>query len=465
MFTVLGLARLRGEAAASLAFVFLFQLCYSAAPVYLSHVAARNPDRGEMLRAVLLFIVLYFLPYPLAYAAALWRVLWRSSARRVFYEEAYARTFGRVDRAMDRDIAKSFTAIVTANGQSLVSDCVDFANGSATLLFSSGLSVLLISAFVLSGFEFAYLVSLALCGLLLWRFGAWQVRMAAAMEKAYNSFVAALPEGWHANALGEGPVVSLFMRIFARRWRLHRRVALRAMNAFQSFDMLQAICIWLPAVAVILLRLREMEAAEIIALAIVLPRLTETLLDISNLMAHLTDYLALKGRVTWLNGAVTMERAELASRCDFAALTLRRKEASQWREMSVTSLDEAAAIIAKPGRYLLSGANGAGKTSLLLMLKMRAGERAFYFPAQAPLYPSGKRSASTGQARRRDLLRSFSLFRGKVETFLLDEWDASLDAENRDSLSLHLDELAKGHAVVEVSHGGAAHSSSSSGPA
>lgn len=460
MFTVFGLARVRGEAAASLAFVFLFQCCYSAAPVYLSHVAASNPDRSQMLRAVLLFIVLYFLPYPLAYAAALWRVLWMSSARRAFYEQAYARTFGRVDRAMDRDIEKSFAAIVSANGQGLVADCLYFVNGSATLLMSSGLSVTLISLFVLGGFAYAYLVSVALCGLLLWRFGRWQVRMAAAMEKAYNRFVAALPEAWHANALGEVLVVSLFMRIFARRWRLHRRVALRSMNAFQSFDMLQAICIWLPAAAVIFLRLREMDVADIIALAIVLPRLTETLLDISNLMAHFTDYLALKGRVTWLNSALAVDHAELASRCDFTALKLMRKEDGQWHRLAIASVGEAEAAVATPGRYLLSGGNGAGKTSLLLLLKLRAAGRAFYLPAQAPLYPSAKRSASTGQARRRDLLRSFALFHGKVETFLLDEWDSSLDAENRDSLSRKLDDLARSHAVVEVSHrGGAAHGS------
>ena len=454
MFTVVGLARVRGEAAASLAFVFLFQCCYSAAPVYLSRVAASNPDRDQMLRAVLLFIVLYFLPYPLAYIAALWRVLWMSSARRTFYEEAYGRTFGRVDRAMDGDTEKSFAAIVSASGQSLLADCVYFVNGSATLLMSSVLSVTLISLFVLNGFELAYLISVALCGLPLWWFGRWQVRMAAAMEKAFNRFVAALPEGWHANALGEAPVMAVFTRIFARRWRLHRRVALRAMNAFQSFDLLQAICIWLPAAVVIFLRMREMGEGEIIALAIVLPRLTETLLDISNLMAHLTDYLALRGRVTWLNGALAMKRSELVSRCDFGALKLRRKEDRQWNLLTITSLDEAATAISKPGRYALSGGNGAGKTSLLLLLKMRAAGRAFYLPAQAPLFPSGKRGASTGQVRRRDLHRSFALFRDRVETFLLDEWDASLDAENRDSMSAILDDLAKSHAVVEVSHRG-----------
>lgn len=453
MFTVLGLARVRGEAAASLFCVLLYQCCYSAAPVYLSHVAASVPGRQDMARAILVFVALYFLPYPLAYAAALWRVLWMSSARRAFYEKAYRRGLGRVAGAMDRDAEASFAALISANGQSLVADCLYFVNGTASLMFSSTLSVTLISLFVLNGFAAAYLVSAVLCALIIWRLGAWQVRMSAASEKAYNRLIAALPQAWLANALGESTIVDRFLGIFARRWRLHRRVALRAINAFQAFDLLQAVCIWVPAAAVIALQLPAMEVSGMIALAVVLPRLTETLLDISALVSNLTDYLALRGRVAWLEDALRDRPVALAQRCDFARLALARRGDAGWEPIAAGTAEAAAAATAAPGRYRLSGANGAGKTTLLLMLKMRGGAASFYLPAQTGLFPAIGSRGSTGQRRLADLRRSFALMDGTVKTLLLDEWDANLDPANRQRISGLIDELARSHAVIEVSHG------------
>ncbi|WP_421694725.1 hypothetical protein [Aestuariivirga sp.] len=452
MFTVLGLARIRGAAALSLLCVFLFQLCYSAAPVYLSQVMANNPAPEEAARAIVTFLVLYFLPNPITYVAALLRVLWLVGARRAFYEAVYRRTFRRIPLASSREAEKSFATIVSASGQQLLEDCFFFANGSASLLFSSLLSVTFISVFVLRDFVFAYLVSAALCGLIIWKLGPWQVRVAAALEKSYNKFISALPDGWLANSLGDAAVMTDYRKIFARRWRVNGRLALTAANAFRSFDLLQAICIWAPASIVILIALQSMSASGMIALAVVLPRLTETLLDISGLVSNLTDYLALKGRVAWLNNALIEREVDLAGRIDLRKLHLKRKENGQWQEQPFTSVEDLAALCRGAGRFAITGPNGSGKTSVMLLLKSVFGEQAIYLPAQAFLFPVISARLSTGQRKLRELRRTLALPRETHHVLLLDEWDANLDPANCEALSLRLDELSQTLMIIEVSH-------------
>ncbi len=221
MFTVLKLARIRGEAIGSLFFMFLGQACYSSASIYLSQVASRETGREEMLHAILLVLLLYFLPLFAVLGGNIvpWPVA--QFGRRAFYEAVYRQMSGRTALATSREAEKSFTSIISGNGQELLSDCVEFRLRHRAAARGSILSVMLISIFVLSDFFVAYLISAVLCGLLLYRLGTWQTRMAAAFEKSYNKLIAALPEGWIANTLGEAAVVDRFMRLFTRRWRLN----------------------------------------------------------------------------------------------------------------------------------------------------------------------------------------------------------------------------------------------------
>ncbi len=76
-----------------------------------------------------------------------------------------------------------------------------------------------------------------------------------------------------------------------------------------------------------------MSAVNLIALASYCPRLVDTLLDISGLMAFLTDYLALKGRVNWLNGALAEQPADLTQRFRIEHLRLLRAHEGGWRQV------------------------------------------------------------------------------------------------------------------------------------
>ena len=113
--------------------------------------------------------------------------------------------------------------------------------------------------------------------------------------------------------------------------------------------------------------------------------------------------------------------------------------------------DELISKVTSPNRITIRGRNGSGKSSLLLLLKQRLREHAYYLPSQHQLlFSFGTAAQSTGESVRAQLEE----IRNKVHTqaVLLDEWDANLDEENQSYLSTIIDEIASRCCVIEVRH-------------
>ncbi len=101
------------------------------------------------------------------------------------------------------------------------------------------------------------------------------------------------------------------------------------------------------------------------------------------------------------------------------------------------------------GRILISGENGAGKSSLLLLLNSHL-DNSFYLPV-SPQLEIGRVTAqsSTGQ---RLMMHIAFVATESVPVLLLDEWDANLDAANRAEISAELDKLSRNRLIIEVRH-------------
>lgn len=103
------------------------------------------------------------------------------------------------------------------------------------------------------------------------------------------------------------------------------------------------------------------------------------------------------------------------------------------------------------GRMTIRGENGSGKSTALMLVKDSLGDRAFFLPTHSQLsFASETNKYSTGESLRNRLMEI--LDKVDADVLLLDEWDANLDAENRDRLSELIDELALRKCVVEVRH-------------
>jgi energy-coupling factor transporter ATP-binding protein EcfA2 len=130
-------------------------------------------------------------------------------------------------------------------------------------------------------------------------------------------------------------------------------------------------------------------------------------------------------------------------------------------------------ILSQPtGRINVRGPNGSGKSTLLTSLKSEVTTRAYYWPtadrrafkfAQGqeeietdengePLPPSDvkKPGFSSGERQLRALQEIVSHTHAPI--YLLDEWDANLDPNNRAAADALVEELARRARVVEISH-------------
>jgi ABC-type transport system involved in cytochrome bd biosynthesis fused ATPase/permease subunit len=143
----------------------------------------------------------------------------------------------------------------------------------------------------------------------------------------------------------------------------------------------------------------------------------------------------------------------------------------------VSSLGDALRVaLAQPtGRINVRGGNGTGKSSLLASLKTEMKKRAYYWPTTdrlafqfaggvVPVDVEGedddeviveetmdkKLGFSSGERQLKSLEEIVNATHAQV--YLLDEWDANLDAANKAKADALVDQLAARARVVEISH-------------
>jgi ABC-type multidrug transport system fused ATPase/permease subunit len=217
------------------------------------------------------------------------------------------------------------------------------------------------------------------------------------------------------------------------------------------------------------------DTATLVALAATLPRQIEMTSSVHQFAAGWNEFLA---SWTRMGGVAASMRPEFDpafdSRIKFDRLILREGE----RTNTVTSLDEAMRLVlAQPnGRINVRGPNGAGKSTLLTSLKAHIKTRAYYWPTadrlafrfaqgsepdenedevdlseSKPTRATPKRPGfSSGERQIRALQEIVAYTDAPI--YLLDEWDANLDPNNRAAADALVEQLARRARVVEISH-------------
>ena len=201
----------------------------------------------------------------------------------------------------------------------------------------------------------------------------------------------------------------------------------------------------------------------LIALAATLPRQIDLSYNVHGLASGWNDLLAVWTRMTGACAAMRPEPdANFDQRIRFDGVTL----SEGLEEVACTRVDDVLSrITAQPqGRLQVRGSNGSGKSTLLVALKARLGASAYYWPTSDKLAfafsgaakdddDDGESSAngfSSGERQLKSLQEIVSRTRAAV--YLLDEWDANLDAKNRASAEALVAQLAARAVVVEISH-------------
>jgi len=213
----------------------------------------------------------------------------------------------------------------------------------------------------------------------------------------------------------------------------------------------------------------------LVALATTLPRQIEMTYELHLLASGWNDFISVWTRFGGV-AANMLPQPDPAfdDRIKFDRLVLREGEDAN----VVSSLNDALRIVqARPtGRVNIRGGNGAGKSSLLASLKTEMRRRAFYWPPSdrlafkftggvVPVDVEGdeddevivvaesmdkKLGFSTGERQLKSLEEIVNATDAQV--YLLDEWDANLDAANKAKADALVDALAARARVVEISH-------------
>ena len=207
-----------------------------------------------------------------------------------------------------------------------------------------------------------------------------------------------------------------------------------------------------------------------IALAATLPRQIDMTNDIHTFTSGWNELLAQWARMTGVADSMHPNvDPDFDARMKLDRLVLRESG----NAVSVASLDDALGLVFghPTGRINVRGPNGAGKSTLLTSLKAAVKNRAYYWPTADrlafafskldeietdedgdPIEPSETKKVGYSSGERQLRALQEIVHHTDAAVYLLDEWDANLDPNNRAAADVLVEELARRARVIEISH-------------
>jgi hypothetical protein len=453
--------------------LMLIEASLSATTTYLVIDAGRNVAKGTFLLADLLWILA---AQSAAYITG--AVSWIFAERTGFL--AYARymlRFARDNRHKtkllgDKEARERVEPFLTGETFYVYFHFLYEIEGDLRILLAIVLNVIVLGTQIDGSLPIAYAAVFAVLFLMQW---TMRKRVASAYrenQRMTNRMTAQGYTAWDNVFAGNRYNLRLWLGGFKRKLRdgLHSQItAIMTKETLSAASGIVGLSIvFLAMVHIALNNSGDMEV--MIALAATLPRQIEMTQDVHTFTSGWNELLASWARMTGVAENMHPDPdADFDVRMKIDRLVLREGD----RIKSVSSLDDAMALVlSEPtGRINVRGPNGAGKSTLLTSLKSAVKTRAYYWPTAdrlafgfardhdeietdedgAPLPANGRKPGFSSGERQLRALQEI-VRHTDAPIYLLDEWDANLDPNNRAAADALVEELARRARVVEISH-------------
>lgn len=479
-----------GTAFAAMLALIVLQELLGAATTWLVIHLARGMAAGQVAAGDFVWIVVV---QTLSYAAG--AVSWIYAERAGFAAFGkYMLHFARLNRFRTELLAESGVReqaepFLTNETFRVCFDLMYDLQFYARLFFNLAFNALVFGLEIDAGLPMAYAFAFLLLVGLQWTLRKPLAGVYLHNQRMTNRMMARTYNAWDNVFAGNRYNFGLWHADFRQRLATALSAQIRAIMAregWSAFSGVIALAVVLTAAAGVAVQ-GVGDTGLMIALAATLPRQIEMTLDMHQLTAGMTDLLAIWTR---MKGVCDHMRPEPASdhgrRIGFGRLTLR----DGGKTRVCDSLPDAVSmVLASPlGIVSVRGENGAGKSSLLAALKCHFRGRAYYLPAHDRMsyrFNSASTAATNAtdndeagdEADEPEVLMAEEVARersgyssgerqlaileeisGHTEAaiYLLDEWDANLDAANRLQAASLVEKIARRARVVEISHRDAA---------
>ncbi len=411
----------------------------------------------------------------------------------------YMLRFARENRADARLFAgtqqrEKVEPFLTNESFHLIFELIYELEADLKLLFSLLFNAIVLGIAIDAGLPLVY--GGVFVGLMLLQYAVrqWLNGINAENQRATNHLTARTYTAWDNITSGNRYNFRVWHAGFKKRLRVALHAQIRAIMAKQGLAASSGIA----SLVVIMAYLayvaghNAQNTALLIALAATLPRQIELSYNVHDLAAGWNDLQALWTRMLGasqamqaqadsdFNDRIAMDKLHLVYLSPQAAGVVGQEASVQAvTHLPLATFEAACAMLPQLQRGVVQvrGSNGAGKSTLLAALKQHMGAHAYYWPTSTKLAfefaiaemakeeekddedtegteESGGASTgfSSGERQLQSLTEIVQQTRSAV--YLLDEWDANLDAANRSKAQALIDTLAARSLVIEISHRG-----------
>ncbi len=419
--------------------------------VYTAKAIAREQPFAFSLGAYLVSLLIPYLP---AAGIAVLLVKWKQEAIYKFTWNFFEGNKKNVLLWSEKQLKEKILHVLNSEGKYVIEQTVDYWYQLVSSTLNVLFNIIVISILIDYRFILAYGLSLGACLVLVKMQSNKQARLFKAAQDSSIETGEAILTSWDNVLIGNKYNFDIWKERFKKKISLSIASHIFATTFREITSIVIAVATFLPSLSVAawFAYHNRNTLVNLSGLLVTLPRLFLILSYTYGLLFLIIQWPSYRSRIRGvldiLQTETSMDSAGYEQRINWLQI---EKQSGRSDVGLCNSVDEFCNHLHTPGRITLRGGNGSGKSSLLLLIKEKFGDKAFYLPCANTLcFADDKSAVSSGERAKAQLIE----IAGNVGAplILLDEWDANLDHHRLSQLSELIDNLATAACVVEVRH-------------